>query len=184
MYSLGPEAEVLHRRYAQALIDIAEADKKLDDMKESLEMITAVLEKEPLLQKTICHPSIDKKEKIKLLEALTKKTKCCDEFLWFLKTLLKNDRFKLIHGVYLKYRDLYNVKRRRQRVIVKSAISLGKEQLACLGKVLEKMLKKEILIEEILDKNIIGGFDLMIGDKVYNLSLLTRLQLAKEGLKR
>ena len=59
---------------------------------------------------------------------------------------------------------------------------MGKRELERLKKILDKMLNKEIFIEEIVEPSLIGGIDLKIGDTVYNLSLLTRLQFMKERL--
>ena len=182
MYYLGPETEILHQRYAKALMQVAVEDKKLDKIEKDLLSLNQILKKNELLARIFYHPEIAKREKKSLIEKMCKESHLCDDIKSFLFLLAKKDRLRLIHGVFLKYRDLYDIQKRRQKVFVRTADSLGKQQISRLKKILDKILNKEIFIEEVIEPSLIGGIDLKIGDTVYNLSLLTRLQFMKERL--
>jgi F-type H+-transporting ATPase subunit delta len=69
-----------------------------------------------------------------------------------------------------------------EKAIVTTAIPMDKDLEA---KVMSKILtfsNKKILIENIVDPAIIGGFILRIGDQQYNASVANRLQVLKREL--
>lgn len=183
MSYLGPETEILHERYAEALIDIAEEAGKLDGVADNLTFLNELVRKDRLFAKILHHPEIDREDKLKALEAVSKKVQFCDEFYAFLKVLAKKNRLNLIHGIFLKYCDLYKEKRSKVKVFIKAAVSLSKAQIERLKEILSRTLRKDIIVEESIQPSLIGGLDIKIGDLVYNLSLADRLNLMGERLK-
>lgn len=182
MYYSSPEVEVLHRRYAQALIEVAADNNRLDKVAEDFLFLNNLLKQNKDLAYTLYHPEIDKVDKLKLLEDICEKAGLCENFFSFLKLLLNKNRLKIIHGVFLKYRDLYEMRKSRLQVSVKTAAPLNKNQLSRLGTMLGSKLKKNIFIIDSVDPSLIGGLKLKIDSLVYNLSLADRLQFLKEKL--
>lgn len=183
MSYLGPETEILHERYAKALIDISEEADKLDEVADNLALLNELVRGERLFTKILQDPRIAKEDKLKTLEAISEKARFCDEFYDFLRVLTERDRLNIIHGVFLKHRDLYQGRKGKLKVVVETAVSLSREQIARLREVLSRKLKKDIIIEESIQPGLVGGLNIRIGDLAYNLSLADRLNLMEEGLK-
>ena len=182
MHYLGPEDEILHERYARTLMTVAQESGRLDKIANDLEVATEGISKNKLFTKVFSHPGIDKKDKQKLLETFCKKAKFSQEFVYFLKLLAQNNRLSIIHGILLRYQDFYNLRKGRQKVIVNTAVSLGREHINRIIVVLAKLLYIGIFIEQVIETSLVGGFNLKIADKAYNLSLLNRLKFIEERL--
>jgi len=182
MKYLGPEAEILHERYARALIAVAETSKKLDQVKDDLSLASSLIRENAELSKILLHPEIDKKEKTALLDNICRKVNFCSEIHSFVNVLVKNNRLGLIHGVFLRYRDFYERKKGILKVFITTADALDSAQKMRLKSMLKDAFKKEIALEEIIDPSLIGGFNLRIKGVVHNLSLASRVQLIKKGL--
>jgi len=183
MKYLGPETEILHERYARAIFGVAKESKELDRVAGDLSFMSEMVRKNKGLGKILGNPEIDKEEKLKMLEVVSKKVRFSRDFFSLLQLLVKKQRTGLIHGIFLRYRDLYDREKGLVPVFVKSAIPLEKTQIARLGKALSARLKKDVKIQESLTPSAIGGFDVRIKDMAYNLSLADRLKAMKERLK-
>ncbi|MFC1808230.1 ATP synthase F1 subunit delta [Candidatus Omnitrophota bacterium] len=172
----GHDAEMLHQRYAQALIDIAEEAGVLDKVENGLAGLTVLIRENNELEKVLAHPEIDKKVKQRIFREICKKENLCNELCQFLDLLVVKKRINILHGVFLKYRDLYDLRRRRQKVFVRTAISLSKIQIDRLRHILENILNKKVILQEVIEPLLLGGIDFKIGSRVYKLSLSNRLK--------
>lgn len=184
MHYSGAETEILHHRYAQALIKLAQEENKLEKIEEDLMFFNNLIKKNKQFADILYHPEVDRNDKIELLEGVCKKLQLCPEIRSFLKLLANKNRFWLIHGVFLRYGDLYDLRRHRLKVWVKTAVSLKKSQLAKLETILKKRLNKDIFIQESIEPSLIGGLNLRIDSRVYNSALINRLKLLREDLAR
>jgi len=180
----GPNTEVLHQRYAQALIEFAEESNTLDKVLEDMAFFNNTLRDETSLAKVLHHPEVDKEKKRAIIDKICDKVEMCSQSVSFVKLLIAKNRLHLFHGTYLKYRDLYDIRRRRQKVFIESATALSKKQITNLKEILNKALKKNILIQESIKPSLAGGFNLKVGDKVYRLSVANRMSFIEEGLKK
>jgi len=182
MRYLGPETEILHERYARAIFGIAEDSKKLDEVAENLSCMNELTNENEALYRVLENPEVDKIEKLKVLGCISEKARFSEEFNAFLKLLVEKDRFSLIHGIFLRYRDLYDKKKKRLKVFIKTAQPLKKTRIEKLEGALSKTFKKDVKIAEILTPSLLGGLDIEIKDLVYNTSLAGRLEDIKERL--
>jgi F-type H+-transporting ATPase subunit delta len=183
MRSSGPAIEILHERYSRAIFDVARESDKLDDVFDKMNLLNELAKKNKNLLKILNNPEIDKKDKIKTLEIISRKADLPEELLSFLKILVKNNRIGLLHGIFLKYRDLYDKNKGRVKVFVETAVSLGKKEIARLEEILSRSLKKAATVVEILSPSVIGGIDIKIKGAVYKLSLADRLRFMKKRLQ-
>ena len=95
-----------------------------------------------------------------------------DENRRFFSTLIENGRLDLLPEVSKLYTDLYNAEQNRVKVEVVSAYSVRKEQQKLLLAALEKRFGKAVDMETRIDKTLIGGAIIRIGDEVIDGSLL------------
>src|SRR5690606_4930650 len=95
------------------------------------------------------------------------------------RLLLENKRFELMREVAQEYNRQYLEMNNYQKVHVTTAIPMDK---AMEEKVLEKVrtfTDKKLIVENIVDPDIIGGFVLRIGDTQFNASVSGKLNALK-----
>jgi len=172
--------ETLHHRYAKALFSIAEAKGKEDEVMDNLKFLAGLMRDDKRVSGFVYNPQIKGEEKLKLFISIGEKEKFCDEFIDFLKLIIRKRRLKLIYGILPRYRDIYNAHKNRIVVLVKSAYELEKTQMDRLKDALARRFKKEVLIKQTIEPSLIGGFLLKFGDRVYDASLKTGLLKLKE----
>ncbi|MFH1645420.1 MAG: ATP synthase F1 subunit delta [Candidatus Omnitrophota bacterium] len=175
MYSLGPEAEVLHQRYAYALISLAKEENLLKKVADCLNFFVQLLKTNKEAELFFIHPEIGKESKHLLLSKIAEKINMPSSFFDFLKLLIDKHRIRLIHGIFLKYRDVYDDLMRRQKVFIRASASLTHTARTRLQNCLEKGIGKKILFEEIIDPSLIGGIRVQINDDVYDFSIKANL---------
>ncbi|MCK4463176.1 MAG: ATP synthase F1 subunit delta [Candidatus Omnitrophica bacterium] len=174
--------EVLHSRYAQALFRYAKENNIEDDIKNEYESLCSVFEEHPDYKKIFVSPHLTRKEKIELVEDLKKNLNLSDAFTSFLKVLVEANRFAIIRGVFLKYKDLYALKKGIIRVNVYSAKDLLREKIEELKSILKKRFRKEIEIKNIVDEEILGGLKIEVEDSLIDASLKGKLNGIKESI--
>jgi len=172
--------EILHHRYATALFRVARAGKKEDAVMKNLDFLASLVESNKRVAKFLYNPGIRDEIKIKFLLSIAAKKKFCEEFVDFLKLLVKKRRIRLLHGVLLRYMDFYHMYKNRLVVLLKSAYKLESSQLKSLKKALAKRFGKEILIEQAVEPSLMGGLLIQVGDKIYDTTLRTGLVKLRE----
>lgn len=182
MRSIGPEAEIIHQRYARALIAVAEEENILDKVEDDFSFFARLFKNNKDVEMFLVHPEISREDKHFFLSRITQKAKMPDPFVDFLKFLIDKRRICLIHGIFLKYRDIYDGLRRQQKVFVRSSIELTTLVRDRLKRCLEKGIGKKVFFEETIDKSLVGGIRVQISDKIYDFSIKTSLKKLQNKL--
>jgi len=99
----------------------------------------------------------------------------CDSFMDFLKLLIRKNRLNLIHGIFLRHRDYYDIERKKVKVFIRSAVELTQAQLDKLSGYLRSFLKKEVILDAEVDPSLIGGLFLKVHDRIYDVSVKSAL---------
>jgi len=172
--------EVLHHRYARALFEVAEDKGKAEDIMMHLRLINDFLRAGKQASKFLYSPVIEDEKKMKLLLSIAKQGDFCTEFMNFLKMLLEKKRLNLLHGILLRYRDFFDVYKKRVYVLIKSACEMEKPQMKRLKEMLKKRLGKEIAVKHEIEPSLMGGLLIKVGDRVYDASLRRNLAKLRE----
>jgi len=93
-----------------------------------------------------------------------------------LATLVEHNRGEVLRVAGEVYQEVADQARGIVRVRVTAALPLDREQAARLRMVLAAWLDSEVVLEEHIDADIIGGVVVKIGDRVLDGSLRGRLQ--------
>lgn len=178
------ELELLHDRYGRALFMCAQADGTLDKVMEELEILSAEWVEDKKFKRFFTHPLIGRDEKKNVIEKLIRRKKYCDTILDFLKVLIDNKRESLIHGVFLRYRDLYDEFRDRIRVFVETARLLTRDEKNFLREILTLKFREETHVEIKRNPELIGGISVKYRDRIYDYSIESQLRRLEENLTR
>lgn len=165
-------------RYAKAILDTAQTKGAAVAVNNDMVHIASTIDSNAELTAFIENPTLSVESKYNAIMEVFAGTNPVTAGLF--KLLLENKRFELLSSVASSYVSLFDEINGVETATVTTAVEMDKE---LEGKVLTKILSftnKKVIIKNIVDPSIIGGFILRIGDKQYNASIANRLQ----GLKR
>ncbi len=168
--------------YAQAIFNIARAEDIVDQTEDELRQLKDEITNNLELKKNLTDPSIENYEKIKvMLEILGDDgSKAIKSFAAMMVILDAIDSFE---QTYKDFVELANQLKRQVSIEVISVIELDKEILNEIKENVDKKTGLDVRIKNVLDKNIIGGIVIKIGDKVIDLSIKDKLEDLKNKLK-
>lgn len=168
--------------YAQAVFNIARAEDMVDQVEDELGQLKDEITNNLELKKNLTDPSIENYEKIKvMLEILGDDgSKAIKSFVAMMVILDAIDSFE---QTYKDFVELANQLKRQVSIEVISVIELDKKILNEIKENVDKKTGLDVRIKNVLDKNIIGGLVIKIGDKVIDLSIKDKLEDLKNKLK-
>ncbi|MBE3086171.1 MAG: ATP synthase F1 subunit delta [Bacteroidetes bacterium] len=168
--------------YAQAVFNVARAENMVDQVEDELRQLKDEITNNLELKKNLTDPSIENYEKIKvMLEILGDDgSKTIKSFAAMMVILDAIDSFE---QTYKDFVELANQLKRQVSIEVISVIELDKEILNEIKEHVDKKTGLDVRIKNVLDKNIIGGLVIKIGDKVIDLSIKDKLEDLKNKLK-
>lgn len=174
-------AKLVSKTYGDALFDVAVEDNTLDDLLAEVEAVTDILHSNEEYIGLLSHPRLAVEEKVSLIEKAFK-GKVSDTLLGFLMTITGKGRFTEIFDIL----DYFVMRVWEEKKIgvayVTSASELSSQQKK---EIEEKLLATtkyvEFRMNYAVDKAIIGGLVIRIGDRVVDSSVRTKLaNMAKE----
>jgi F-type H+-transporting ATPase subunit delta len=157
--------EYLDRRYALALYQVGEKNNKVEDYIRELKEIVYLIKNNVELLSIVEHPEITTSKKKCVFEAIFK-DQIDEHLLSFLLILIEKERIPYLEE---KLRELEKIHLEKQNMVeatVKTVIPLNEEEKASLIKKLETQYEKTILLKEEIDKSLIGGVYVRVGNDV------------------
>ena len=170
--------EFLDRRYALAIYEVAERENKVDKYIQDLKDICDVMYGNEDFYKIIVHPQISSSDKKKTFKRAFE-GKIDEELLNFLLLLIEKDRIGFLKEKVIQMEKIHLEKQNMLVAQVKSVIPLTTYQVSKLTKNLEKKFNKKIILKQEIDKSILGGIYLMVGDEVIDGTVKYQLEQIK-----
>jgi F-type H+-transporting ATPase subunit delta len=170
------------RVYAGSLIKAAQKQGAADEILDELQsLVQDVFRREPLFETFLASYAIDRKHKSAALESAFKER--ANKLLFnFLMVLNEHDRLELLRPILSAYRELNDERARRMRVQVRSAAPLPDDQRERLTEELRTTFRREPILVEQVEPELLGGLTVRIGDWLYDASVRTRLQDIRNNL--
>lgn len=167
------------RRYADAIYEIAEQREQVKEVYEILNTVMELYLNNIDFKNFMLSPLINTEDKIKFLADLFKDA--IEENLVILSYILSKNRIMNIRGIVKAYLEIYY--RKNSILDVKGIFTreLSYEQKEKLISKLSRKTGKQINLEVIVDKSILGGGILKIGDTVVDGSIRKDLDKWKEN---
>ena len=167
-------------RYAKAILDTAHAKGVANEVNNDMTLVASTIRGNAELTQFLQSPVITSIAKQNVLREIFTEVNPVTKSLF--RLLFDNKRFEILADLALEYNRLFDEMSGIEIAKVTTAVPMNDEMR---GKVLAKILtfsNKKVVIKNIVDPSIIGGFILRIGDKQYNASLAGRLQVLKREL--
>ncbi len=174
------DVEKLARVYAQAALDAA--GTKEDEVLEELQAtVTEVLDNHPDLEEVFGSALVSQDEKIGMIDRVFGSSVSATT-LSFLKVLTKHDRLGVLRQVVRVAGQLWERRSNRVPVLVELALDLDDS----LHKEIVNSLRDKLGIEPVvttkINPDLIAGFVVRVGDKVYDASTRTSLERSRQAM--
>ncbi|GGH04571.1 ATP synthase F1 subunit delta [Sphingobacterium alkalisoli] len=161
-------------RYAKSLIDLAQEQGSLEVIKDDMEQIVAVIKSSSELQAVLGNPIIKIDKKKSILEALFK-DKVRPEILEFFNIMVRKGRSELVYATAQEFIREYNEVKGIVKAEVTSASALSDTNLQALNAKIAQEINAKVLLTNKVDKSLIGGFVLKVGDRQLDASIAGKL---------
>lgn len=168
------------KQYAQAIYEIAkESNLENDYLDLSLALID-VGNHDPNLFNYIGSPNVNHGDKKNLLTEIVEDEN--NYYLHWLFILIESGRTKYLRDYINEYINLYNDEHNIIKGYAWTTKPIDQSIISKLQELMSKKIDKEVMIENRIDKSIIGGIKLEVGDDVWDNTIKNKLlQLLKEG---
>lgn len=100
----------------------------------------------------------------------------------FVKLLARKNILSYLNKIIAEFEKIYNEKEGIANATVYSALALSEPEKRKLFEALEKMTGKKINLTEKVEKSLIGGLKLQLGDIIIDDSILARISSLKNNL--
>ncbi len=164
-------------RYAKAVLDLAKDQNTVDTVNNDMVLITNTIAKSKDLSEMLQSPVLRSEIKKSALLEVFKDSNAITVGL--IDTLISNKRINILNEVASTYNQLYDQFRGSEVAIVTTAIPLTNDLKSKVLAKAKELTGNDVVVNNIVDESIIGGFILRIGDIQYNASIANKLNKLK-----
>jgi len=167
-------------RYAKALFDLFDDVKAAQAALGDLELWAELLRDNPEFRAIMLHPEIGEDRKLELAA----RVRACREVRDFINLLIKKKRVEVLGDILIDFEGLLNEARNAVAAEVISAVPLDGSLLDAFELQVARLTGKNVRMENVVDPGVVGGVRLVIGDRVVDSTLATRLGEVRRELTR
>jgi F-type H+-transporting ATPase subunit delta len=175
------EPSTVARPYAEAAFRLAEAANALGKWSEMLGAL-AMVGADPRVQSAVADPNLSDAQVAGVFISILS-GRLTGEAENFLRVLAENKRIELLPEIRMQFEALKNEREGIIEAEVQSAFELTEAQLADLVQRLEKKTGRKVRAQVHINKELIGGVKLVLGDKVIDGSARAQLGALETALK-
>jgi F-type H+-transporting ATPase subunit delta len=173
--------EVIHG-YAEALFNVVQAEGEIERVEDELYRFGKVLEGNHELKQALSDKSIDRGQRIKVLEDLLA-DKVSPHTLGLLTFIVGQGRARQMPQILQELSELAAEARNAVVAEVRSATLLDPRQRAALQAALSKATGKKVAVKVMVDPSLIGGIVAKIGETIIDGSVKRRLEQLKDQVR-
>ena len=170
------------KSYAKAIFELArernQADQIQAELERAAEAVAAAGDATDVLRRPWISPEVRKR----LAEEIGQKLELSKLTRDFLGLLAAQGRADHLAAIAHTYRDMLDAANGRVRARVRTAVALTDADRAALSEKLRRALGKQVVVEEVVDRNLLGGFVAEIGSLIVDGSLDGQLARMRERL--
>jgi F-type H+-transporting ATPase subunit delta len=175
---------MIARRYAKALVNLAENEKDLDNTGKHLNSITEVYKENLELRQVLSDTKVSSGIKLEILKDVLSKIKVSRLVDTFSRFLLAKRRIDFLPDIERAFNLLLQEKLGRIEAKVTTASELPKDTVKKLVDAISSYSGKEIEVNVTIDPSIIGGIVTRIGSTVIDGSIQTYLNQIRQSIIR
>ncbi len=162
---------VLARRYARALLDLAQRRKDLKETHQDLESVARIFERDPRVRRLFEAP--EKRWKPKLNKNV----------YGLMVVLLRRRRYDHLVAIAAEFHKLAEEAQGITRAVVRTAVAISDRQADALTRALNRRTGMKVTLSREVDPALLGGVALSLDHKVIDGSLATELWRIRRKLR-
>lgn len=170
-------------RYAKSLIDLAEEQNQLEEVRKDVNLFIQACKSSSELQAVLRNPIIGPDKKLGILTQLFT-GKMQPLTLSFFKIVVNKGRSEVLYPAAKAFVTEYNRRKGIVQASVVSASPLSEENKAQLIAVVKEAVKGEVVLDAKVNPDLIGGFVLTVGDRQFDASIASSLNKLKKEFSR
>lgn len=167
-------------RYARALMDLAVEQGKAEQVEKDMRLIIETIDGSDPLKEMLQSPVISDHDKGETLKALFGKAQALTADLFNL--LANNRRADILKEIAGQYLALYDQMQGQDVAQVVTPVPLSAQLEQKILKQIKAITGRDVVVENEIDPDLIGGFVLRLGDLEYNASISSKLTNLKREL--
>jgi F-type H+-transporting ATPase subunit delta len=168
--------------YARSLFNLARAENAVDRVEDEMGQLKNEILNNLELKKYLTDSSIPAPEKIKSMLGILGED-ASDAVKAAISTLIIMNVLESIEQIYRDYVALANQLKKQVSIEVISAVELDSDTIDTIKKDVDDKTDLDVRIKNIIDRDIIGGIVIKIGDRIIDLSLKNKIDDLKTKLK-
>lgn len=169
--------------YARSLLELADERDETEPVANDMGALRQILDENPTLVAFFKDPGISREERQAVLDR-TLSDKANPLVMRFLSLMNERHRLGVLSAVIDAYESLLDEKLGKVEVDVTVAEKLADDELERVRQRVGEALKKDAVIHQYVDEEIIGGMILRVGDRIIDASVRRQLQAMKERMLR
>ena len=166
-------------RYVKSLLGLAVEQNSLEQVNTDMQLFAHVCSTSREFTNMLKSPVIKHEKKRDILQAIFK-SKINKLSMAIIDMLTKKNREPLLPAIATEFHNAYNIHKGIQKATVSATIALDEKMKAEIEALVRKISnKKDIELEQKIDKSLIGGFILNVGDRQIDASIKSKLKSLK-----
>ncbi len=174
--------ELILQKYTRALFEVAEEFKALKQVESDLKRVDETFEKLPELKEYIVSPQVEWKQKLEIARTLGKGlSKYTANFI---QLTMEKERQAILPEVYQEFHRMMELREKRTQALITTAVPIQEEVRKLLRERLKAMFEGDIIFQDEVDPDIIGGLKVQIGYTVIDGTIKRKLEEMGRALAR
>jgi len=176
-----PNGDRLVTKYAEALLAVAEAEGAVTEVEDELFRFGRTLETSTELRDALVDPALPEERKKALLEDLLG-GRANPTTIHLLELVVDQGHARQLDAIAEHVSTVATERRRAVVAEVRVAVAVSQEEERRLAEVLASATGKQVELKVIVDPEVIGGAVARVGDEVFDGTVRSRLEAAREHL--
>ncbi len=174
----------LARRYARALVGIAQETKTTEELGRELLTFAELITREKNLHEALISPMLKRDTKDQILQELCTRLSLSNVITNFLRLLNEKGRMDHLERIASAYQEMDDEAEARVRAEVRSPSRLSQDEADHVREALSRLSGKEVIMEVKDDPDLIGGILVRIGGLLLDGSIKSQLCRIKEEMSK
>ena len=163
------------KRYAKSILVLSKEMGVIDAVNADMKLFLTTCEQNRDFSVLLSNPIIQSSKKLSILKSIFD-GKINKLTITFFELVTRKGREKYLEFVAKEFNELYKNFKGIQSAEITSAIGLDEKLRAKVYEIIRQGSNSEVELTEKIDKDLIGGFVLRIGDKQYDASIAAELR--------
>lgn len=174
-------AELVSKTYSEALFEVAKEDNKVDELQAEFEFVVSSFKEYPEFYEIFKTPKINFEEKKRIIHEIFA-DKVSESLLNFIYVILDKKRGSDILEIKSAFDQRVDDYKGIAKVTVETVLPLTESQLSAITEKLAVKTGKQVVIETVINKSLVAGMVIKMGDHVIDGSVKYKLEGMLEGL--